>query len=419
MSRACDNRIQRLNGGWNRTRVGRAMTSSPLAMARSRATLFRPSRRLLIAGLLILGAFRVVVFVVAMQGHLQDIDRFFTLGHASGRPYADYAVEYPPVLLALLKLVAVVTPSEHAFSAMIVVISLLAEAAVAAMLWRRWSSETAFWYLAVDTLLLGLFAVRLDLVCVALVVAATVAALRSKPTLAALCIVAAIGFKLWPAPIALILLPLVQPGQRRRYVASGLAALAVLLIAWLSLGGIAAIQQVVTFRGATGWQVESVGGSIVRLFTGEPVVGQTGAERFGHVPAALPLLMQCGAAALAAWAAMRTRAAQDIGSAWVVSVGGFLTASTLFSPQFTAWLIPAGAIAWWSRDRLVAAGVAALAITTVLENSAYPQVVALSAEGSALLLLRNLVLLLTVLAAVQTLRRRSRAAVAPRRLAQV
>lgn len=389
-----------------------------MTMCRSRLTITRValqprplSRRVVFVALLVLASFRIAVLVVGVtQGRLLDTHRFFAIGHAAGRPYADYAVEYPPLFVALVKLLAFATPDEHTFTVAIIAISLLAEAAVAALLWRTWSRESALWFLTVDTLLLGLFMVRLDLVSVALTVAAVAAVLRSRPRLAAVCIVLAVGVKLWPLPLALLLLPLVAAADRRKYVVTGIACGGALLASWLALGGVSGIEQVVTFRGADGWQIESVVGSLVRLVTLEPALSSAGAQRFGHVPSGLAPTMQLAALALTLWTAAHVRARRDIGAAWVVTVGGFLVASTLFSPQYVSWLVPAGAIAWVSGDALVGGVVAAVAIATVFENSYYPGVVAALPAATVVLLARNVLLSVGVLAAAWTLRRRARAA---------
>ncbi len=384
------------------------MSRSLLSVAGAVFTPRPLSRRLVFLALLVLASFRIAVLVVGVtQGRLVDADRFFAIGHHAGRPYGDYPVEYPPVLVALVKFLAFATPDQQAFTVTIILISLLAEAALAGMLWRTWSRETALWYLTVDTLLLGLFMVRLDLLSVALVVAAVAAALGSRPRLAAVCVVLAVGVKLWPLPIALLLPAIVPVGERRRYVVSAVACGAALGAAWLALGGLSGIEQVVTFRGAVGWQIESVVGSFVRLFTLEPAFTSAGAQRFGHVPGGLAPAMQLAALALTVWAAAHVRTRRDTGAAWVVSVGGFLVASTLFSPQFVAWLVPAGAIAWASGDLLVAAAVAAVAVATVFENSYYMQLVVATPTATAVLLVRNVVLILAVVAGVRALQRRT------------
>ena len=367
------------------------------------------SRRIVMLALVVLASFRVIVLVIGVTLHPSVVDphRFFVIGHHAGRPYSDYPVEYPPALVALVKVLAFATPDEHAFTVAIIVISLLAEAAVAAMLWRNWSREAALLYLTVDTLLLGLFAVRLDLLSVAVVVGALVAALRSRPRVAAICIVLAIGVKLWPLPIALLLVTLVPSAERRKYVVTALVCAAALGAAWLSLGGGSGIEQVVTFRGATGWQIESVVGSFVRLFTHDPALSSAGALRFGRVPAGLAPALQVAALALTVWTMAHARTRRDIGAAWVVSVAGFLVASTLFSPQFVAWLVPAGAIAWASGDALVAAAVAAVVVATVFENSYYAQLAAATPAATALLLVRNTALIVAIAAGAQALRGRT------------
>ena len=367
------------------------------------------SRRFVLAALLVLASFRVTVLALGVtEGGSGDVHRFFAIGHAPGRPYGDYAVEYPPVLVALVKLLAFATPNEHAFTIAIIASSLLAEAGIAAVIWRCWSPETALWYLTADMLLLGLFAVRLDLLSTAFAVAAVAAALRSRPRLAAICIVLAIGLKIWPLPLALLMLAVMPAAHRRMYVVTAVAGASALLVPWLVLGGVSGIEQVVTFRGATGWQIESVVGSFVRLFTVEPAFHNAGAQRFGHVPFGLAPAMQLAALALTVWTITRVRSPQDIGAAWVATVGGFLVASTLFSPQFVAWLVPAGALAWAAGDSVVAAAVAAVVVATLVENSYYQQVVAATPVATALLLVRNVALIAAVVAAARTLQRRPR-----------
>lgn len=371
------------------------------------------SRRTVIAALLVFGAFRVLVLVIGVQQTISDDGaRFYAVGHAPGVPYRDYSVEYPPILVALIKLLAFATPNQHAFTAVIVVLSIVAEAAIAVLLWRTWSVRALLWFLATDTLLLALFVARLDLVTVAFVVAAVSAGLRGRPATAALCFVVAVGLKLWPLPLAVVLIPALPSASRRAYIVTGAAAFAALIAAWLALDGVAGIQQVLTFRGATGWQVESVVGSVVRVFTGEPAILQAGADRFGHVPGALPVVMQLLAAGVAVLTLAHVRGRRDVGAAWVACVGVFLLASALFSPQFVAWLIPAGAIAFASGDYLVAAAVAALVVGTLLENGEYARLVATLPDAVIYLILRNAALLVAVVVSVHALHRHRRSATA-------
>ncbi len=352
-------------------------------------------------------AFRILVLVLGIhQGHTVDIDRFYAIGHARGRPYIDYQIEYPIALVALVKLVAFATPSSPVFTAVIIIMSLLADVVIAVLLWRTWSPGACLWFLIVESALIGLFVVRLDLVTVALVVGGTAAVLRRRPVLAALLIAVAIGMKLWPIPIALILVPAMPAGTRRRYLTTLAASLGVLLAAWVTVGGITGIKEVLTFRGAVGWQIESVVGSVVHLFTREPAIQNEGAQRFGHVPPGLTIVLTLIGVAVTVWVLLRVRGRDDIGVAWVATVGTFLACSTLLSPQFISWLIPAGAMAWVAGHRATAVAVAAVALLTVVENADYGGLAGFTPAGLAFVVMRNVALVVAVVIALRALRGR-------------
>jgi len=364
--------------------------------------------RVVIAGslLTLLIAYRVGVLVYALHAQATGVDvaRFFEIAHSSGRPYVDYAVEYPPLLVAAVKGIALLAPSRTAFGVTIVVISMLAEAAMAVILWRAWGSRAALIFLFIDSFLVSLFVIRLDLVSTALVVGAVAALLSRRGVLAGLLIVAAVGLKLWPAPLALVMIPIAPQDIRRRYVLALLGSAAVLACVWLGLGGgIDAIRQVVSFRNSTGWQIESAIGSVVHLFTHERVITEAGANRFGHVPGGLVPALYSLASLLTVWVVWSVRP-RTIGSGWVATVGAFLVCSTLLSPQFIAWLVPAAAIAWVSRDRAVTVAVFTAVLFTMLEDLNYDGLVRLEPAASALLIVRNVALLGAVALAVRSVR---------------
>ena len=369
----------------------------------------RNRRALALTGLLV--AFlivRVVAVVLALSGAIPhfDIQRFLQIAHANGRPYAAYAVEYPPVFVVVLKLLGAAFPDDGVFTVAVVAISMAAELLMAVLLWRAWSARAALLFLFIDSFLIGLFLVRLDLVVTALALAAVVACMRSRALRAGLLMVLAIGMKLWPLPLALIGAVIAPRRARREYVVTVVAAGAALVAVWIAIGGgVQAVQQVVTFRGATGWQVESAVGSFVHLFTREAPYAQSGAQRFGHVPAGVAPLLTVVAAVVTLlvllWVNRRT-----LGSAWVASVGAFLACSTLLSPQFLAWLIPAGAIAWAAGDVAVGAGVLAVTVLTLLEDWQYPGILELQPAGLALVVVRNAALIVVVGVAMHAVWRR-------------
>ncbi|MBV9525545.1 MAG: DUF2029 domain-containing protein, partial [Candidatus Dormibacteraeota bacterium] len=236
-------------------------------------------------------------------GSQEDIDRFWAIAGAPGRPYVTYQVEYPPLTLALFKALASFLHTQTAFGTALIVISALAEAGMAVLVWRTWGREAALAFLVLDSVLYVLVVTRLDFVSTALALAALAACIKRRPALAGLLIVAAAGVKLWPLALAPLLFVLLSSRDRRRYLVALLAGGVCLLAGWLAVGGIAGIQQVLTFRGATGWQVESAIGSVVHLVTREAPFLNRGTHRFGSVPPGLPEALLAIAALVSLWVA--------------------------------------------------------------------------------------------------------------------
>jgi hypothetical protein len=150
--------------------------------------------------------------------------------------------------------------------------------------------------------------------------------------------------KLWPLVVAPALLI-----ERRMRAARWFACLfAAGVAAWIAYGGVDAIRQVVSFRDATGWEVESTIGSIVWLLTGGPVRLERGAPRVGEIPGwSRALLLVILVAVLAAvWARARARHADAAGTPSLAALAALLALSPLFSLQYALWLAPWAAIAW-------------------------------------------------------------------------
>ncbi|MBV9525549.1 MAG: hypothetical protein JOZ46_07025 [Candidatus Dormibacteraeota bacterium] len=85
-------------------------------------------------------------------------------------------------------------------------------------------------------------------------------------------------------------------------------------------------------------------------------------------------------------------------------MGTFLLCSTLFSPQFVAWLIPGAALALIGADWIVGIGVLLVALLTIAEYVEYTPLLALQLSAMLVLVLRNAVLAATVLLALWRLR---------------
>jgi hypothetical protein len=71
------------------------------------------------------------------------------------------------------------------------------------------------------------------------------------------------GFKLWPLTLAAWLAGRWHEAAGRKAALSWLTTAVVVALPWFAADGVEGVEQVVTFRGATGWQVESIGGAAI------------------------------------------------------------------------------------------------------------------------------------------------------------
>ena len=150
--------------------------------------------------------------------------------------------------------------------------------------------------------------------------------------------------KLWPLVVAPALLI-----ERRTRAARWFAGLFVAGVsAWIAYGGVDAIRQVVSFRDAAGWQIESTVGSVVWLVTGGPVRLEGGALRVGEIPgwSRACLMLVLVAALVAIWAKARDRRMDAAGAPSLAALAALLTLSPVFSLQYVMWIAPWAAIAW-------------------------------------------------------------------------
>src|SRR5262249_20331404 len=130
--------------------------------------------------------------------------------------------------------------------------------------------------------------------------------------------------------------------------------------AWVAWGGIDGPVQVLTFRGAKGWEFESTVGALVRSIGGVTPRIEAGAGRGGggagrrRGPFPLPPVPRRSVpVVLAARAKPRGTGVLD-GLAPMAAISAFLVFSPLLSPQFLLWLLPFTAIAAVLGERLVA-----------------------------------------------------------------
>jgi hypothetical protein len=286
-----------------------------------------------------------------------DAVRFLQIARSSGRPYRDFEVEVPPISLAAIEVLAVGASDPKTVASRLVWIMLACDLVAAALLGWAWGERAA-----VDYLILGLpvaFFVyfRLDLLSVVLAVLGMALLQRARPALGALSLVAAAFAKVWPV----VLVPaLAVRGRWREFwlaVGAGLIGTA----AWVLDFGSDGPRQVLTFRGATGWGIESTIGLPIWALTKRPARFESGAFRVGTAPASVRVALLLATFAVVGWVWLH---ASDVNAAGTASVAA-LTAVLLLSPhtslQWIVWTFPWVAISGEARLRVwaLAAGCAA------------------------------------------------------------
>jgi hypothetical protein len=362
-----------------------------------------------VGAFLLLGADRTYEKPNALIG---DVRRWHAIATAPGVPYRDTRIEYPPLTWAAAKVID--APSFRTEAARLVWSQLALDLLTAAALAYGWGRRAAVAYLVLGLVLtLWPFVyIRLDLLSVALAAWGLAWARRHRPAAGGLALGLACLAKLWP----LVLLPLLAVTGRVRALAIAGATVALGVAGWVAWGTTRGIVDVVTFRGAKGWQIESVIGALMRAIGTARVAGDQGALRVGRVaPLARDASLLLIVALVVAVCMLLRRVARPEaglvdGVAATTVVAGLLATSSIFSPQYAVWLLPFAAIAaaagYW---RVAGSATVTCALSAVLMFGA--EDVAHGAPWAEVVLMtRNLALVLTVVAGVVALVRANRSA---------
>lgn len=331
-----------------------------------------------------------------------DFDRYYEIASGAGRPYVDYQVEHPIGTLTVFKLLASIPGGRAAFGRGVVAVNAIADTAVIAALAGVWGIPAAAYYALVTVPIANLLFHRIDLWSMAAATLAVTVWRCRKPSLAALLLAVGASFKLWPLVLFFMLWRSID---RTRAITMFALAAGAIGAAAVALGGPNAILEVLTFRGATGWQIESLGGSVIHLFTDAAVRMQSGAWRIGTVGRLTSISLFLAAAPVCVWASWRGFRANLPGTAWLAAVGSLLTFSALFSAQYVGWLVPGAALAWADDQKRSAALTAAMVGLTQLFMRGYDDVIDGVPAMVALVVLRNIVLIALTLDALATLAR--------------
>ena len=284
-----------------------------------------------------------------------DARRFHTIASHDGQPYRDFAVEYPPVMVAAIEVIDGGT--FRSTTVRLMWSQLVVDLAIAAVVAWAWGRRAGIAYLVIGLpfLLYPFIYLRLDLLSVFLAVLGIALVHRRHQYAGGATLALACFAKLWPVVLVPVLIVRRAWRALAAFVAVGVAG----TTAWVAWGGIDGPMEVLTFRGAKGWEFESTVGALVRSAGGVTPHIERGAWRVGEVTSLvsglLVLAMLAGVATawfLASGAKPRGTDVLD-GLAPMAAITVFLVLSPLLSPQFLVWLLPFAAIAAAHGERLV------------------------------------------------------------------
>jgi len=318
------------------------------------------------------------------------LPRFTEIAAAEGRAYRDFPVEYPPVSLGAIELVAGTNANET--GANLIWLMVLFDLVTAVALGIGWGRRAAVFYLLLTVPLLAFLYTTIDLISVALAVSAVALVVRGRERLGGVALAAAVLAKVWP--VALVPMMVVQ--RKRRALAWSVAALTLGTLVWVWWGGPSGLLQVATQRHTPGWEFESLVGSLLWALGRGGLVSISDSTRVVGVAPwwAKALLLGAAVAGIAAvWHRASRREPPELGLPAVAAVSILLLAAPLLSPPYMIWLAPWAAIACTERTGYIRWLLAALMLVgglTFVAFSAFPDVPLWSAK--ALLLLRNALL---------------------------
>lgn len=356
-------------------------------------------RRRQVALWLLCGVLAVhVPIAIAAAGHSgrhqADFDNYYRIGTRSGRAYVDFQVEFPVGTVAAFRSLAPLTGNRGRFGVALVALNFAADVAIAAALAWAWGVEAAACYALVAAPILDLFLLRLDLWSTLFATVGVAAWRRERPSLAAVALVAGAAFKLWP--LALLPLLVTAPHERRaavRPLVAAAAAVVALLAVWFWAAGASGLYQVLTFRGASGWEVESTVGTAWLMLDRSALRLESGAWRIGSTNGAVSIFLFALGALPCLWLIWRGARTRHVGAGWAGGLSALLVCSALLSPQFACWISPASGVAWAERDTRVAV---LTALAVFFSNLVFRSFVPLLQDDPgalALLVIRNVLLI--------------------------
>jgi uncharacterized membrane protein len=295
-------------------------------------------------------------------------------------PYVDFALEYPPLALLVFTAAGALGTDPGTYEFLLGAL-MLAAALIVLVLTADLAGErgwTAACLVALSPLLTGaIMRTHFDIVVVVLVLAALVALLADRSIAGFAILGAGAMVKLFPGLLAPVAAAWLVGRGRGREALRGLAvfgAVVVLVsIPFLSRGYIDSY----SFQLERPVQIESTPASVLLALGGSHVTGTPFTpDRYksnglaggaaGPVATVFTALMIATLVAVTALAARR-RDRDGLLLAAFAALLAFAALGKVLSPQFMVWLVPFGALAWVSGERLLAGLSAAAIVLTQLE----------------------------------------------------
>jgi hypothetical protein len=340
-----------------------------------------------------------------------DLARYFAIVNHGGTPYRDFAVEYPPGALAIFWVLG--RASFDAFVRQMLLVNFVCEALIVGMVYKGWGSRTAWSYVLLSTPMLIIVYPRFDLFAVSIAVLGALLVARRYATAGGIAWVVSALVK----PMPVVLIPALAARRQPRAFFTAIALGAISVLAWVIWAGRQGPRQVLTYRNAKGWEIQSVPGSLLRLFTRHAVRFESGSWRLGAPPGVFTAFFAACLVAVVVitWWFYAHHTVAD-GVAEVVVLTAMLTFSTLFSPQFVVWILPWAAIAAGSGVLRIERWAAAVVVLTFIAWALFDVNHAARLSTELAVIARNVALIGLLI--VATIELRSSAAVPARPLAE-
>jgi hypothetical protein len=306
-------------------------------------TMKRPSRQLVLIGLIAIHIGIAGLLLVRSQQLFgsDGVVRYSEISSRAGTPYRDFDVEFAPADVLVIKVAA--SADIVATYRRVVALMLVVDLACATAIAYGWGWRGATVYLLLTMPILLIIYLGTDLIWVMLATLAFALIHRGHERLGGSTLALATLGKVWP----IVLIPLLVVTRRKQALGAfsivGLIGVAL----WVVLGGTDAPRQVLTFRGAHGWEFESLIGALVWIIGRRPTALDRGAPRVGAISPTDRVVL-IGVVAAGLWFAgrrARTWRGDVAGVPALASVAILLCVSPVFSLEYAAWLIPWAAIA--------------------------------------------------------------------------